>query len=253
MLLQFWPNKCSTMFGRFLLLFPFLLFFISANAQKRTISYSSEDNVEVFADQYYSLAEKPYVILFHKENSSRGEYKDIAQKLLNLEYNCLVVDMRVGGEANFVENKTSKSSQKEYAFFDCLKDVEASIDFAFAKSNKPVILFGSGFSASLCLIAANNNKKVQSVIAFSPGEYFMPNTSTQDKLKNYDKKVFIGARTDELGYAKELMSNVTNSLKIFSAYEATKQARGSLLLSEENKSNNKFWLDLLLFFKSLNP
>ncbi len=241
------------MFGRFLISFFFLILVAqSANSQKRTISYLSEDSVEIFADIFYSKNDNPYVILFHQENSSRGEYKTIAERLLNLEYNCLAVDLRVGGETGFIENKTIKSVKKNYSLADCLADIEASIDYAYSKTKKPVILFGSGFSASLCLIAAKNNKKVQSVIAFSPGEYLKPSISIKDELTNYDKKVFVGTRKDESEYAKELMSPVTNSLKTFSAYESSMQMRGSFLLDEKNKSSDKFWLDLLLFFKQLN-
>lgn len=242
------------MFGRlFLPLLSFLIFLNSAIAQKRTISFFSQDNVEIHADLFFSKAENPYVVLFHQENSSRGEYSEIAKKLLNLEYNCLVVDLRIGDEANYVKNITARQTKKEYSYSDCLKDVEASIDFAFSKTQKPLILFGSGFSASLCLVAAKNNKKVQAVIAFSPGEYLKPQINTKDKLENYDKQVFIGSKKEELNYAKELMQPVTNSLKTFSAHESSKQVRGSFLLNEKNASSDKFWFDLLLFFKRLNP
>lgn len=229
-------------------------FFLSNSfCQKRTISFLSNDSIEIFADLHLRNTEYPYILLFHQENSSRGEFNEIAQKLLNLEYNCLIVDLRVGDENNFVKNKTANHVNKNYSFSDCLKDVESAIDFIFTKTNKPVILFGSGFSASLCLIEAKNNKKVQGVIAFSPGEYLLPQIKTREKLKNYDKRIFVGSRTDEKQYVKELLQPIAGSLVSFSSYDSSKQFKGSLLLNEKNKSNDKFWFDLLLFFKSLNP
>ena len=70
-------------------------------------------------------------------------------------------------------------------------DMKAAIEYAFNKSNQPVILFGSGANGSLSLKLAKENDNVRAVVALSPGEYFLPHINIQDTISNLKKPVFI--------------------------------------------------------------
>jgi dienelactone hydrolase len=152
----------------------FALFVNSLYAQQ-TVTFTSSDGVSVTADHYVTSTQNPYLILLHQAGYSRGEYRETAPKLANLGFNCLAVDLRSGNEVNFVKNRTAQDARdknKGTAYLDARGDIKAAIDFVAARSNKPIILVGSSYSASLALVEATENFKIKAVVVFSPGEYF---------------------------------------------------------------------------------
>ncbi|MDR0815506.1 MAG: hypothetical protein LBN37_07135, partial [Bacteroidales bacterium] len=76
-------------------------------AQKK-VSFTAADGLTITADLYRVDKYAPFIILLHRENSSRGEYHDIATKLQKLGFSSLAVDLRYGKECNYVRNETSK-------------------------------------------------------------------------------------------------------------------------------------------------
>ena len=74
-----------------------------------TITLSSADGLEITADEYVVSDTLPYILLFHEQESSRGEFQTIAQRLCKMNYNCLAVDLRNGGNNNNVSNETAKA------------------------------------------------------------------------------------------------------------------------------------------------
>ena len=84
-----------------------LLSLMSLQGTKEKVSFPSEDGIEITADKYLVNEEYPYILLFHQAGSSRGEFRDVAEKFLKLRYNCLAVDLRSGDNANFVNNETA--------------------------------------------------------------------------------------------------------------------------------------------------
>ena len=66
------------------------------------VFFTSSDGLKISADFYQSDPFQPYMIFMHQARSSRGEYKEIAPRFVKMGYNCLVVDLRSGGEMNYV-------------------------------------------------------------------------------------------------------------------------------------------------------
>ena len=91
---------------RFFLTWCFIFSFFILGAQEK-VSFVAEDGLEITADLYEINPSKPYILLFHQAGSSRGEYLQIANKILKFGYNCLAVDLRSGGEVNFIQNHTA--------------------------------------------------------------------------------------------------------------------------------------------------
>ena len=93
--------------------FLFLAFVLSAFnvIKKETVTFTSADGLQITADEYIIEKDNPYILLFHEQGSSRGEFQTIARKLCKMDYNCLAVDMRNGGNDNFVSNETVKQCQ----------------------------------------------------------------------------------------------------------------------------------------------
>ena len=137
----------------------FLTFVFSSFSAIRvkTITFTAVDGLEVTADEYIVDPFKPYVLLFHEQGSSRGEFSTIARRLNKLEYNCLAVDLRNGGKYNYVSNETAKQLREKHLESDINgieQDMLAAIQYVQGKSNLPVVLFGSGANGSLSLKVA---------------------------------------------------------------------------------------------------
>lgn len=220
----------------------------------RTVSFPSQDGLEITADEYIISPDKPYVLLFHEQGSSRGEFSTMARRLCKLDYNCLAVDLRNGGNFDYVSNETTKrlrGTQLKAGLNDIEQDAVAAIRYAREKSQKPVVIFGSGANGSLSLKIALSNQDVRAVVALSPGEYFMPEIKIQDAISPLKKPVFITSSKAEVPYVSELASGIEKDyVTIFEPKQGTGD-RGTRSFSADYEYNNEYWIALMLFFKDL--
>ncbi len=238
---------------RLLLIVLFLNSFLFLEAQEK-VTFFAEDGLEITADLYEVDTDKPFVILFHQAGSSRGEYRSIANKILKFGYNCLAVDLRSGGESNFIQNHTALLAiEKGYSsdYLSSVKDMKAAIHWAKERNNKQVVLFGSSFSASLSLLIAKENPEVKAVIAFSPGEFFTPKLDIQSSIKDLDKPVFVASSHRERPFIDTLLAFVPEENKsIYAPGEGGEHGAKSLWNS--NPNNQEYWLSLTMFFSKIN-
>lgn len=220
----------------------------------KTVTFTAADGLEVTANEYIIEPGNPYVLLLHEQGSSRGEFNTIARRLCKMDYNCLAVDLRNGGNNNFVSNETAKKFREEHrdaGINDIELDVVAAINYAHAKSNLPVVLFGSGANGSLGLKIALFNDHVRAVIALSPGEYFLPEIKIQDTIAHLKKPVFISSSRAEFPYVSELASGIEKDYITLFEPKLGEGDRGTASLSANYKQNNEYWIALILFFKDL--
>ena len=228
---------------------------ITKTEAQNKITFPASDQLTVTADFYENEKDgknATWVLLFHQAGYSRGEYRETAARIVKLGYNCLAVDLRSGQEVNFVTNETAKEAKKKKissGYLDAKKDILAAIEYAFGKSNKPVILFGSSYSASLALVVAKSNSKVKSVVAFSPGEYFENALNVQNSLTGYDKPIFAAVSKKEYPYLETLLSGVTKNKTLFQPQSGDGE-HGSKALWKANKSHSEYWMALISFLKA---
>jgi len=223
--------------------------------RKSKVSFPSEDGLEITADHYYSKKSNPYIILLHQERSSRGEFDSIAERLIKMNYNCLAVDLRSGDRYGFVVNETALRAREKglnTTLIECLKDINASIEFVKKISNLPIILLGSSFSASLAILTAKNDSAVKAVIAFSPGEFFLPGIEIKSELEDFNKPVFAGFSDEEELYIRDMFSLAVNhnNINLFSPSDNAGKRTAEALLSLNN-SSDEYWLALLIFLRSI--
>jgi pimeloyl-ACP methyl ester carboxylesterase len=222
--------------------------------RKSTISITSADGLQVTADEYIIISGNPYILLFHEQQSSRGEFNSIARKLCKMDYNCLAVDLRNGGNDNFVSNETVKRCRESRCPTDAAhveQDILAAIDYAYGKSGQPVVLFGSCANASLSLKVARENDRVRAVVAFSPGEYFLPQISIKDTIAHLKKPVFVTSSLSEFPYVSQIVQDLEEDYVTLFEPKLGEGGRGSVSLSTDNENHSEYWLALLLFFKDL--
>jgi dienelactone hydrolase len=220
----------------------------------KTVRFSASDGLLVTADEYIVNPGNPYVLLFHEQGSSRGEYGTIARRLCKLDFNCLAVDLRNGGSDNYVSNETARrlrESNLDSGPGGVEKDVLAAIQYAEEQSDYPLVLFGSGANGSLSLKMALADSSVRAVVALSPGEYFLPDLKIQDAISDLRKPVFITCSKAEYPYVSELASGMDQEyVTLFEPKQGTGE-RGTASFSVDYDDNTEYWIALILFLKEL--
>jgi len=243
-----------------IILFCIPLLIFSNNSDK--ITFPSQDKINITAKEYIvNSGENPFIILFHQAGWSHGEYQEIAPKLNKLGYNCLAIDQRSGREVNGIKNQTykmAKENDKSTTYIDAYVDMQATLDFVINKYKpKYLIIWGSSYSAALSLkLAADNSKKVDGVLSFSPGEYFS---------KFGKSKAFITESVKEL-YCPVFITSAKNEKEIWeSIYEAipskdktyflpnTKGNHGSRALWEKFEDSKDYWKSVKSFLQKYFP
>jgi len=234
-----------------------LILFLSAVASlagQEPVYFIADDSVKIRGDLYIQNTQQPFIILCHQDGSNRSEYYEIAPRLLNLNYNCLAVDLRSGGKSGFVQNETANQAllaKKPVKPLDAAADIKAAIRYIQSISKHPVILMGSSCSASLCLLTAAGNPSVKAVIALSPGEYFQPRMVVRDEVKRIDQPVFVSATQVEYPYLQAMLSGIpAEKLTLFKP-EKSKGIRGTGAFYRSNADNGEYWFALMIFFKKL--
>jgi hypothetical protein len=239
---------------RAILLIMFFLCLEQYCIAQEKVSFFASDSLKITADLYLKDYTLPFILLFHQTDGSRGEFIEIANRLLNLSYNCLAVDLRVGDEINYIPNETAERANHkglQQNLIDAEKDIEAAIKYVSKFNRNPVILFGSSFSASLCLIAAKEYGNIKAVIAFSPGEYFRPEVVVKDIISGLKIPVFVSSTELEYEYILQLMSGISDEHKTLYKPKIGKGMHGAKALWKSSESSNECWLELLLFFKKI--
>ncbi len=229
-------------------------FFFSGIQAQDEVTFKAKDGLTVYATDYIIDKDKPYILLFHQAGYSKGEFKEIAPKLLKLGYNCLAVDLRSGGDVNFVPNETAAGARKLHlpsSYLDAKQDIEAAIDYVYGKSNQPVVLFGSSYSASLALLVGKTDDRVKAIIAFSPGEYLKPEINVAFSIEHTKKPVFAACSQREFVYVEEMLKGISLNYKTIFKPQDNPGTHGAKALWDDCKASNEYWLALYLFFKKL--
>jgi pimeloyl-ACP methyl ester carboxylesterase len=205
----------------------------AATAQEAVHFYSSDSN-KVNGDLYRRNNQYPFILLCPQEGSDRREYLELAPRLLNLEYNCLAVDLR--------QNSNPA---------DAMNDICASIKYVQQLNSQPVILMGSSVSASLCLILAADNPRIKAVIALNPGEYLQPRKYLCNEVAKISQSVIAFATLQEYPYIQKMLSPIpAEHLTLFKP-ETNTGMRGTKAFYATSQGNDEYWFALTLFFKKL--
>jgi dienelactone hydrolase len=217
------------------------------------IYFPASDALLITADLYFVNDTLPYMILCHQAGYSRGEYMETATKFCRLGYNCIAIDQRCGNEVNGVKNETAALAtlkKKATSYLDAEQDILAAIDYAYTKSGKKVLLVGSSYSASLALRIAATNKKVNAVMAFSPGEYFGTTLKLKDAIVYLTVPLFVTSTKEEATDVSTLISDVKSKIKK-QYIPAAKGGHGSSCLWKNNQDYQDYWSAILIFMKLL--
>lgn len=216
-----------------------------------TITFPSEDGLEITADIYEVDKNAPVIILCHQASWSRGEYREIAPKLNKMGFTCIAIDQRSGNEVNGIKNETATRASEQklgQAYTDAEQDIVAAVNYAHKKYSKKVILWGSSYSSSLVLKVAKENENVSKVISFSPGEYFRT-FSLKEKISGFDKPAFLTSSKNEATSVKVLYDVISSENKTQFIPNGSGE-HGSRALWESKKDHKEYWKAITEFLKS---
>lgn len=219
----------------------------------KTIQFPSGDGLLITADEYKSNDTLPWILLCHQAGYSRGEYKETAAFFAAFGYNCLAIDQRSGNEVNGITNETAKLARSKKLpadYLDAEQDMQAALNFIYAKSGKPVVLTGSSYSAGLVLKIANGNPKVKAVLAFSPGEYYGDKLNLTKAIASLDKPVFITSSKDEANDTKLIFESIASKSKTQFIPNGN-GVHGSKALWTSTKGNEEYREAVKLFLEGL--
>jgi len=222
-----------------------------------TVTFPAADGLTITADLYWTGdATKPFILLFHQADYSRGEYLEIAPKLVALGYNCLAVDQRSGGAANGIKNETHQAAKVQKlatGYTDAYADLEAALSYVVnTYAPTKLIVWGSSYSSSLVLILASEHPdEISAALSFSPGEYFkFDGKQIADFAKNITQPVFItSAKSEEKGW-RGIADQITPAGSVFFVPQASGR-HGSSTLYEKVSNHAEYWTAVEEFLASL--
>jgi len=222
-----------------------------------TVTFPTTDNLTVTADLYWAGdASKPFIILFHQADYSRGEYLEIAPKLNALGYNCLAVDQRSGGATKGVTNETyklAKAAKLPTGYTDAYPDLEAALSYVVSTyAPTKLIVWGSSYSSSLVLILASEHPdEISAALSFSPGEYFkLDGKKVADFAKNITQPVFITSAKSEERDWRPIADQITTTGSVFFVPQASGR-HGSSTLNDSASGHEEYWAAVEAFLASL--
>lgn len=200
------------------------------------------------------------IILFHQAGWSRGEYREIAPKLVKLGYQVMAVDQRSGDAVNGVPNETHRRARKKKlgtGYLDAYADMEAALRYARQKLKpRRIIVWGSSYSASLVFrLAAEHPNDVAALFSFSPGEYFGAQHDAayvQGFAASVESPVFVTSSKAERDKAKAIFDAVRVNQKILFTPASLGQ-HGARALWQRWNDSDVYWAAVKAFLKEYVP
>ncbi len=232
---------------------------------KKTITFRSLDGLTLTADLYTGHKDKktPFILLCHQAGWSRGEYKEIAPKLVGMGFNCLAIDQRSGGGVNQVQNASVKAAQKKglgTGFLDARQDIIAALKLARKQyAQGKLLLWGSSYSSALALqIVGTESKLADGVLSFAPGEYFKRFGKTKhyirDAAKNIKVPAFLtGSRKESRTFVKEIADVMKLGKKLHLYQPKSKGHHGSRALWKKFDDSPGYWKAVTQFLDQNFP
>jgi len=224
-------------------------------AQGKPVWLHAIDNLNVKGTYWQAPNPKAIILLFHQAGSSKDEYATIAPKLVEMGYSALAIDQRAGG-GMYGTNETVQQMPKGWAnsMEDAAQDMEGALRWA-EPLGKPVILWGSSYSASLVIPLANSYPdKVKAVLSFSPGEYFNDKHRIGRAAAALRVPIFITSapKPDEEAKAKAIADAVPDHLATLYVPTAGVHGSSTLIAAKDPDGVKANWAAVTAFLGKLS-
>lgn len=197
---------------------------------------------------------KATILLFHQAGSNKAEYATIAPQLAKAGYTVLAIDQRSGGSNFGGRNETVMALGKSTGFLAAEPDLAAALEWA-ARGDRPVIIWGSSYSAALVFrLAAANPGRVAAIMAFSPGEYLGGKTLVRTAATKVHVPVFVTSAKDagEVAAARAILAASPAKLKRqFVPSKAGVHGSSTLIAARNPAGAAENWAAVLAFLDTV--
>jgi dienelactone hydrolase len=226
-----------------------------------SVDFPAAGDIEVRADLYEpNDPSETLILLFHQAGSSRGEYREIAPKLVEAGYRVMAIDQRSGKESNGVRNETARRAAQKgrpSAYLDAYADLQAALAYARrVLKAKRVVAWGSSYSASLVFrLAAEHPDEVDAVLAFSPGEYFEKDKGSgyvRGLAKRVKSPLFVTSSKSERPQIQAIFDASPSDEKVLFT-PRSKGQHGSRALWSSSPDNEAYWAAVRAFLEAHAP
>ncbi|MBW2162179.1 MAG: alpha/beta fold hydrolase [Deltaproteobacteria bacterium] len=226
----------------------------------KSVDFPTAGGIQGRADVYASQSKSAtLVLLFHQAGWSRGEYREIAPKLIKAGYQVMAVDQRSGGKVNGIQNETHRRATRmglARGYLAAYVDMEAALVYARKElAAERIIVWGSSYSASLVFrLAAEHSDEVTAVMAFAPGEYFKKegHDYVQRFAKHVTQPVFVTSAKSEREQVSPIFKASPAKKKILFT-PASKGQHGSRALWNEWSDSDVYWVAVNGFLTEYVP
>jgi dienelactone hydrolase len=222
------------------------------------VAFKASDGLEV-GGTYYGTpgSSRPLVLLFHMASSNRGEYRAIAPRLNQLGFDALAIDQRSGGAGFGARNETAARLGRGATFDEALKDLEAALAWARGqKPARPIIVWGSSYSASLVfLLAASHPGEIAGVLSFSPGEYLNRSGAVREAARKVGVPVFVSSASDsgEISEARAILAAAASPSKTQFVPKSGLHGSSTLDPARNPRGAEENWTAVAAFLDRLKP
>ena len=232
----------------------------SADDGFESVDFVTTGGITTHADLYEAKDQSAtLILLFHQAGWSRGEYREIAPKLVAAGYRVLAVDQRSGGSVNGVANETHRRATKmglRRDYLDAYADLEAALVYATKElKSTRVVVWGSSYSSALVFrLTSEHPTQVSAVMAFAPGEYFQKQGSTyiQSFAKQVKQPLFVTSSKKERAQVKPIFDASPAEKKILFT-PASKGQHGSRALWDRWPDSDVYWAAVNGFLQEYAP
>jgi pimeloyl-ACP methyl ester carboxylesterase len=233
---------------------------LSADSGFKSIDFLTAGGITAHADLYEPKDKSAtLILLFHQAGWSRGEYREIAPKLVDAGYRVLAVDQRSGGGVNGVANETHRRATKmglARDYLDAYADLEAALVYARKELKaERVVAWGSSYSSSLVFrLTSEHPTDVTAVMAFAPGEYFRKQGPAyiQSFAKQVKQPLFVTSSKKEREQVKPIFDASPAKNKILFT-PASKGQHGSRALWNRWPDSDVYWAAVNGFLETYAP
>ncbi len=226
----------------------------------KSVDFPTAGGIQGRADVYATKnPSATLILLFHQAGWSRGEYREIAPKLVKAGYRVMAVDQRAGGAVNGVQNETHYRATRmalARSYLDAYVDMTAALAYArkHLKAAR-IVVWGSSYSSSLVFrLAAEHPQNVVGVMAFSPGEYFKKQGA--DYIEAFAKRVkqpvFVTSSKKEREVVKPIFDASPAKKKILFT-PASGGQHGSRALWNKSSDHDVYWASVNGFLEEYVP
>ena len=232
----------------------------SADDGFKSVDFPTTGGIQGRADVYETKNRSAtLILLFHQAGWSRGEYREVAPKLVKAGYRVMAVDQRSGGGVNGVRNETHYRATRmglARSYLDAYVDMKAALAYARKELKAGrIVVWGSSYSSSLVFrLAAEHPEHVVGVMAFSPGEYFKKEGAhyIQTFAKRVKQPVFVTSSKKEREVVKPIFDASPAKKKILFT-PASGGQHGSRALWQKWADSDVYWASVNGFLQEYAP